>query len=48
MWKGEKLAVEITKDTIQIKNLTGSKIVEVEAAGEKRAVVGELKVIYGW
>lgn len=47
MWKGEKLAVEITKDTIQIKNLTGSKIVEVEVAGEKRAVVGELKVIYG-
>lgn len=47
MWKGEKLAVEITKDTIQIKNLTGKKIVEVEAAGEKRAVVGELKVIYG-
>lgn len=47
MWKGEKLAVDITKDTIQIKNLTGTKIVEVEVTGEKRAVVGELKVIYG-
>lgn len=47
MWKGQKLAVDITKDTIQIKNLTGDKLVELEVAGKKRAVVGELKVIYG-
>lgn len=46
MWKGQKLAVEVTTDTIQIKNLTGSRNVEVEVAGEQRTVVGELKVLY--
>ncbi len=46
MWKGQKLDVEVSKDTIRIKNLTGDKVVELEVAGEKRSVIGELKVIY--
>lgn len=46
MWKGQKLAVEITKDTVQIQNLTGSRVVELEVAGEQKTVDGELKVLY--
>lgn len=46
MWKGQKLAVEVTGDTIQIKNLTGSRTVELEVAGELRSLVGELRVAY--
>lgn len=39
IWKGQKLAVEVTKDTLRIENLTGTSDVELEAAG-KACVLG--------
>lgn len=35
IWKGQKLAVEVTKGTVSVKNLTGTKQVELEVNGEK-------------
>lgn len=39
IWKGQKLTVEVTKDTLRIENLTGTSDVELEAAG-KACVLG--------
>ena len=36
IWKGQKLAVTVTKDDVRIENLTGTKKVEVEVNGELR------------
>lgn len=38
IWKGQKLAVEVTKDTLRIENLTGTSDVELEAAGKARVL----------
>lgn len=38
IWKGQKLAVEITKDTVHVENITGTKKVEIEVNGEKRVL----------
>ncbi len=35
IWKGQKLAVEVTKDSVNVKNTTKTKKVEVEVNGEK-------------
>ncbi|MCD8190391.1 MAG: glycoside hydrolase family 65 protein [Clostridiales bacterium] len=34
LWKGQKLAVEVTKDSVTVENLTGCAPVELEVAGE--------------
>lgn len=34
IWKGQKLAVEITKDDVKIENLTGTQKIEVEVNGK--------------
>lgn len=34
IWKGQKLAVEVTKEDVNVRNLTGTKEVEVEINGE--------------
>ncbi|MDO4337360.1 MAG: glycosyl hydrolase family 65 protein [Eubacteriales bacterium] len=36
IWKGQKLAVEVTKDEVHVTNLTGTKKVEIEVNGEAR------------
>lgn len=36
IWKGQKLAVEVTKDSVSVKNMTGTKQAEIEVNGEKR------------
>ncbi len=36
IWKGQKLSVEVTKDYVEVKNITGTKKVEVEINGEIR------------
>ncbi len=37
-WKGEKLKVTVTKDHVDVQNLTGTKQVELSVNGEKRSV----------
>lgn len=44
IWKGQKLAVEVTKDEIVIENLTGETPVELEVAGQARVLEGILNV----
>lgn len=36
IWKGQKLAVEITKDSVEVKNTTGTQKIEIEVNGEIR------------
>lgn len=38
IWKGQKLAVEVTKEDVAVQNLTGTKEVEIEINGEIRMV----------
>lgn len=38
IWKGQKLAVEVTKEDVTVQNLTGTKEVEIEINGEIRMV----------
>ncbi|MCD7956320.1 MAG: glycoside hydrolase family 65 protein [Lachnospiraceae bacterium] len=42
IWKGQKLAVEVTKDEIVIENLTGNAPVELEVAGQPCVLKGKL------
>lgn len=44
LWKGQKLAVEVSKEKIQIRNLTGSAPLEIEVAGEKRTLGSSLTI----
>lgn len=38
IWKGQKLAVDVTKDAVNVENLTGTKKVEIEINGEKHVL----------
>lgn len=38
LWKGQKLEVTVTKDSTNIRNLTGTKTVEVEVNGQMQSV----------
>ncbi|MCC8045921.1 MAG: glycoside hydrolase family 65 protein [Clostridiales bacterium] len=42
IWKGQKLAVEVTKDEIVIENLTGNAPVELEVAGQPCVLEGKM------
>jgi len=42
LWKGQKLSVEVSKDTVTIKNLTGDTPVELEVAGKPQTLVSSL------
>ncbi len=44
LWKGQKLAVEVTKDQVLIENLTGTAAVEVEVAQKPCTVEKKLQV----
>lgn len=44
IWKGQKLAVKVTKDEIAIENLTGETPVELDVAGQARVLEGKLRV----
>ena len=43
-WQGQKLAVASTHDQLHIKNMTGTKTVEVEVYGEKYQISDEITV----
>lgn len=38
LWKGQKLAVTVTKDNVEIRNLTGTRTVDVEVNGQVRTI----------
>lgn len=38
LWKGQKLEVTITKDSTEVRNLTRTKVVEVEVNGQVRSL----------
>ncbi|MCD7818307.1 MAG: glycoside hydrolase family 65 protein [Lachnospiraceae bacterium] len=42
IWKGQSLKVEVTKDTIEIENLTGDTPIELEVAGKACVLTGKL------
>ncbi len=42
LWKGQKLSVEVSKDTVTVKNLTGDTPVELEVAGRPQTLVSSL------
>ncbi len=44
IWKGQKLAVAVTKKEITIENLTSMMPIELEVAGKERVVIGNLTV----
>lgn len=46
IWKGQKLAVKITKSEIQIENLTGTEVVELEVAGRQQKLEKSSKVFH--
>lgn len=45
LWKGQKLLVKAGKDSVSIRNLTGTAEVEIEICGEQKIVQGELEVM---
>ncbi|MCC8076413.1 MAG: hypothetical protein LIO95_10835 [Clostridiales bacterium] len=42
LWKGQKLAVEVTKNTVTVENLTGSAPITLEVAGQEVTLTGKL------
>ena len=38
LWKGQKLEVTVTKDNTKVRNLTGTKAVEVEVNGQVQSL----------